>query len=85
MRKLFYSLAFALLAVCMASCEKESEVTISHFSISMERCSDQQTTLADLNSDQLKWNMGDKIAVFSSNGDESSFSVTPNENDSKLA
>lgn len=85
MRKLFYSLAFALLAVCMASCEKESEVTISHFSISMERCSDQQTTLADLNSDQLKWNMGDKIAVFRSNGDESSFSVTPNENDSKLA
>lgn len=78
MKKLINTfLAISIMALVLVSCKDEPEVTITHFTISQERCIDQQNGSAYLDATNLSWEVGDQAAVFGSNKDEAVFSITP--------
>lgn len=77
MKKLINTfLAISIMALVLVSCKDEPEVTISHFTISQERCIDQQNGSAYLDATNLSWKAGDKAAVFGTNGNEAIFSIS---------
>lgn len=78
MKKLINSfLATALMALVLVSCKEEPEVTISHFTISQERCLDQLNGSSYLDETNLSWKAGDQAMVFGSDENEAIFSITP--------
>lgn len=78
MKKLINAfLAIVLMALVLVSCKEEPEVTISHFTISQERCLDQLNGSSYLDATNLSWGIGDQALVFGSNEDVAKFSITP--------
>lgn len=78
MKKLINAfLAIVLMALVLVSCKEEPEVTISHFTISQERCLDQLNGSSYLDATNLSWEIGDQALVFGSNEDVAKFSITP--------
>lgn len=77
--------AVGLMALCFVSCEKEPAVTISHFSATIEKCTDQVTGNAPLGIDNIRWNDSDKVVVYGSSNENAIFVATPNPSNCETA
>jgi hypothetical protein len=71
--------ALAVVVMCIASCQKEKDLSGARFFATMEDCSDIYTKTV-LNGNSLFWTTGDQIKIFGNNAEDNEghlYSATP--------